>query len=979
MTATTINTNTIELRNASGTLVSAAVTYDGTANRATVTPNSSLAVSAVYTATVKGGSGGVKDAAGNCIAGRLQLGLCQQRVQSLRKWPRRTDSGRHLLFQTLQSVLCRDSEGRRAERLRHVRPFSCHGGGSQPVRCRDPGGVPLTSTQVTTFTTWVNAGGNLIAMRPDKKLAGLLGLTDLVTTLSEGYLLVNTASEPGAGIVGQTIQFHGTADRYTLGNAAALATLYSTAASATASPAVTLRSVGDNGGQAAAFTFDLARSIVYTRQGNPAWVGLERDGISPIRSDDLFYPDWIDLNKVAIPQADEQQRLLANMIIRMNADKKPLPRFWYLPNDHEAAVIVTGDDHGQDGTAGRFNAEIISSDPGCSVEDWECIRSSSYIYPDPDGAVTDQEAADFDALGFEIGIHASTFCADYDAGMLETYFSDQMGVWYGLFPSLAPAVSHRQHCIAWSDYTVLPEEEAKYGIRLDVNYYYWPPDWVDNRPGFFTGSGMPMRFAALNGALIDVYQTTTQMTDESGQTYPYTIDTLLDRAIGPEKYYGVFTANMHTDYATSGDYDSLILSAQNRGVPVISARQMLSWLDGRNGSSFGSIAWNGTVLSFTVSRAQGANGLQGMVPLAPGGSVAGITRNGSTIGYAVKQIKGISYAVFSASAGSYEVSMAADTVAPTVIDNAPLNGAIDVVTTTTVTVSFSEPMDEGTIDAGTFKLQDSASNPVPSAITYNSGTNAATLTPTAPLDPEALYTATVDGAADLAGNQLSTSYSWSFTTKSAPLAGVPVAAYGFEEGSGTTVTDISGNGNDGTISAAVWSAAGRFGNALSFNGSSARVNILDSPSLDLTAAMTLEAWVYPTTLSGWRTVILKETSGGLAYSLYAHDNAPRPAAYVNLGGGDISALGIQALPLNTWTHLAASYDGSMLRIFVNGTQVGSRSVGGSITVSTGALRIGGNAPWGEYFAGRIDEVRIYDRTLTQAEILADMNTPVVGP
>ena len=425
--------------------------------------------------------------------------------------------------------------------------------------------MALTSTQVTLFTNWVTNGGNLIAMRPDKKLAGLLGLTDLGTTLSEGYLLVDTASDPGAGIVGQTIQFHGTADRYTLGSAAALATLYSTATSATANPAVTLRSVGSNGGQAAAFTFDLARSVVYTRQGNPAWVGQERDGISPIRSDDLFYPDWIDLNKVAIPQADEQQRLLANMIIRMNADKKPLPRFWYLPNDHEAVVIMSGDDHGQDGTAGRFNAEIISSEPGCSVDDWECIRSSSYIYPDPDGAVTDEEAADFDAQGFEIGLHASTFCGDYTAGMLETYFSDQMGAWYGLFPSLAPPVSHRQHCIAWSGYTVLPEEEAKYGIRLDVNYYYWPPDWIDNRPGFFTGSGMPMRFAAVNGTIIDVYQATTQMTDESEQTYPYTIDTLLDRAIGPEKYYGVFTANMHTDYATSGDYDSLICLGPDRG------------------------------------------------------------------------------------------------------------------------------------------------------------------------------------------------------------------------------------------------------------------------------------------------------------------------------------------------------------------------------------------------------------------------------
>jgi hypothetical protein len=72
---------------------------------------------------------------------------------------------------------------------------------------------------------------------------------------------------------------------------------------------ITQNSVGTNGGQAAAFTFDLARSIVYTRQGNPVWAGQDRDGIPPIRKNDLFFggadPDWVNLDKVAIPQADE--------------------------------------------------------------------------------------------------------------------------------------------------------------------------------------------------------------------------------------------------------------------------------------------------------------------------------------------------------------------------------------------------------------------------------------------------------------------------------------------------------------------------------------------------------------------------------------------------------------------------------------------------------------------------------------------------
>ncbi|MEY4442497.1 MAG: hypothetical protein RL442_1497 [Pseudomonadota bacterium] len=93
-----------------------------------------------------------------------------------------------------------------------------------------------------------------------------------------------------------------------------MATLFSDAATPTAFPALTWRQVG--AGQAAAFTYDLAYSIVTTRQGNPAWAAQERDGLSPIRSDDKFFgraqtdpqPDWNDANRLSVPQADEQQR-----------------------------------------------------------------------------------------------------------------------------------------------------------------------------------------------------------------------------------------------------------------------------------------------------------------------------------------------------------------------------------------------------------------------------------------------------------------------------------------------------------------------------------------------------------------------------------------------------------------------------------------------------------------------------------------------
>src|SRR5262249_42141283 len=136
----------------------------------------------------------------------------------------------------------------------------------------------------------------------------------------------------------------------------------------------------------------------------------------------------------------------------------------------------------------------------------------------------------------------------------------------------------------------------------------------------------------------------------------------------------------------------------------------------------------------------------------------------------------------------------------------------------------------------------------------------------------------------------------------APAAGL-VAAYGFDEGAGTTTADASGNGNTGTVANTTWSTAGHSGNALSFNGTNSWVTVNDAPSLDLTTAMTLEAWVRPSTISGWRTALIKEMGGGEAYTLYASQGAV-PSAYVNIGG-DKGTDGTVGLPLNTWSHLAA--------------------------------------------------------------------------
>ena len=108
-----------------------------------------------------------------------------------------------------------------------------------------------------------------------------------------------------------------------------------------------------------------------------------------------------------------------------------------------------------------------------------------------------------------------------------------------------------------------------------------------------------------------------------------------------------------------------------------------------------------------------------------------------------------------------------------------------------------------------------------------------------------------------------------------------VAAYHFNEGSGPTVTDASGHAHTGTIRGATWTTAGKFGSALVFNGTTARVTIPDAPALRLTTAMTLEAWVKPAVVTNaWRKVFAK---GKQDYFLDATSDFNK----VPSGGGEV--------------------------------------------------------------------------------------------
>ena len=285
-------------------------------------------------------------------------------------------------------------------------------------------------------------------------------------------------------------------------------------------------------------------------------------------------------------------------------------------------------------------------------------------------------------------------------------------------------------------------------------------------------------------------------------------------------------------------------------------------------------------------------------------------------------------------AGLIPASASTDVIPPTSVITSPAAGAnLTVGSTVTITGTATDAgggvvaVVEVSVDGGQTWHRAVLGGGAAASVTWSY-----TWVPTTP-GPIVLKSRATDDSANVetpsAGVTVNVSYQPTSTT------GL-VAAYSFDEGSGTTVADASGHGNTGTISGATWTT-GLFGNALSFNGTNSWVTINNSSSLNLTSGMTLEAWVKPTAASSaWTAVMLKERTGGLDYALYATDGANQPpGGYIDSSNTDYDSKGLSVLPVNSWSFLTATYDGSNLDLYVNGALVDAQSVSGAITTSNG--------------------------------------------
>jgi RHS repeat-associated protein len=200
----------------------------------------------------------------------------------------------------------------------------------------------------------------------------------------------------------------------------------------------------------------------------------------------------------------------------------------------------------------------------------------------------------------------------------------------------------------------------------------------------------------------------------------------------------------------------------------------------------------------------------------------------------------------------------------------------------------------------------------------------------------------------------------------------PVAAYSFDEDEGEVAGDSAGE-HDGAISGAVW-VPGKFGPALRFEGDGEdKVTVPSSPDLELSEGFTIDAWVKPGARYNYYPIVEKETPGSFGYE-FGLSGGFWPTASVHPEGSYAEQLFAgETIPRHVWSNVAVTYDGTDLRLYVDGELSGTEAVSAP-RGGAGALLVGSSEPFG--FTGKIDELRIYDRALDGEEIQMDEATPI---
>ena len=407
--------------------------------------------------------------------------------------------------------------------------------------------------------------------------------------------------------------------------ATAVATLFSDATTATSNPAVTLRSVGGNGGQAAAFTYDLARSVVVHPPGQPGVgrAGARRHDADPLRRPVLRRRRRGPATGLGGPRQGRRSRrptsssaCSPNLVLQMEAGPRAAPALLVPAARREGRRRDDGRrprrrrHRGPLRRGGRREpARLLGRGLGVRAQHLVRVHRTRRSRP--------RRPTTYNAQGFEVALHVNTDCATgpRSRSTASTRASSTAG--RRSIRRCPRPRRNRTHCIVWSDYDTQPQVElaARHPARHELLLLARQLGRTTG-PGFFTGSGFPQRFATAGG---DRHRRVPGRDADDRRVGPVVSRRRSTRCSTTRPGRSATTAcSPRTCTPTPrrpDGWSAIVASAQAHGVPVVSARQMLDWVDGRNASSFGDdVVHAATCSSFTVDRDARANGLQGMVP-----------------------------------------------------------------------------------------------------------------------------------------------------------------------------------------------------------------------------------------------------------------------------------------------------------------------------------------------------------------------------
>lgn len=199
----------------------------------------------------------------------------------------------------------------------------------------------------------------------------------------------------------------------------------------------------------------------------------------------------------------------------------------------------------------------------------------------------------------------------------------------------------------------------------------------------------------------------------------------------------------------------------------------------------------------------------------------------------------------------------------------------------------------------------------------------------------------------------------------------------FDEGTGTSIADSSGRNHPATfVNTPTWSLTIRKVGPASLQfvtASATRVSIANHADLSPTTGWTTTAWINPTTIAN---ASLTWKAASVAGQIFHRMQLRVSTGFVRCGFADTDAETTTSVVAGAWTHVACTWDGATIRSYVNGVQEGTAAVAAALAPGALDMFIGARDDAQQFYDGRLDEVRLYNRALTQQDIVATMHYPL---